>query len=154
MIKRLLIAQVSGNVVIKVLGTSFNVRNLSEDQITVSVNSGRVSLRLKGGDNEIVLTKGQVGQLKNEKIVEVEQPGLNYDSWRTGILKFKDTPFADVIDEIEKLYQVTIENKNTKLDTLKVTIVFTNLDLDEVLAQLKLLMQVNINKKGKVITIK
>lgn len=144
----------SGEAIIKVLGTSFNVRNISKNQTIVSVNSGRVSLIFGGSDQEIVLTKGQVGQLKNNKLTEVKKTSLNYDSWRTGILKFKETPFVEVLEEIEKLYQVSIKNENIKLDTLKVTTDFTNLELEKVLSQLKLLMQVKIEKKGKMITIK
>lgn len=144
----------SGEAIIKVLGTSFNVRNISKNQTIVSVNSGRVSLIFGGSDQEIVLTKGQVGQLKNNKLTEVKKTSLNYDSWRTGILKFKETPFVEVLEEIGKLYQVSIKNENIKLDTLKVTTDFTNLELEKVLSQLKLLIQVKIEKKGKMITIK
>lgn len=143
----------SGKTLIKVLGTSFNIRNITEEQTLVSVNSGIVSFKAKNNDREIRLTKGQVALFKNNQLTLLNQPGSNYDSWRTGRLSFKNTPFLRVIKDIEKLYQVEIRNKNPKLEDLKLTIDFNNYDLDKVLKQLEVLIQTKIEKKGKIIII-
>ncbi|RXQ89523.1 FecR family protein [Ancylomarina salipaludis] len=144
----------SGKTLIKVLGTSFNIRNMAGDQTLVSVNTGRVSFKIKNNDQELILTKGQVGLFKDNQLAIINKPGFNYDSWRTGFLSFKNTPFIQVLQDIERLYKVEIKNQNIELENLKLTIDFNNYDIDKVLKQLELLIQANIEKKGQVITIK
>lgn len=144
----------SGKTLIKVLGTSFNIRNITGNQTLVSVNTGVVSFKVKNNGQEIILTKGQVGLFKDNQLTLLNKPNRNCDSWRTGSLSFKNTPFIQVLGDIERLYKVKFKNENKKLENLKLTIDFNNYDLDKVLKQLELLIQANIEKKEQVIIIK
>ena len=144
----------SGKTLIKVLGTSFNIRNIAGNQTLVSVNTGVVSFKVKNNGQEIILKKGQVGLFKDNQLTLLNKPNRNCDSWRTGSLSFKNTPFIQVLEDIERLYKVKFKNENKKLENLKLTIDFNNYDLDKVLKQLELLIQANIEKKEHVIIIK
>jgi len=144
----------SGKTLIKVLGTSFNIRNITGNQTLVSVNTGVVSFKVKNNGQEIILKKGQVGLFKDNQLTLLNKPNRNCDSWRTGSLSFKNTPFIQVLEDIERLYKVKFKNENKKLENLKLTIDFNNYDLDKVLKQLELLIQANIEKKEHVIIIK
>ncbi len=144
----------SGKTLIKVLGTSFNIRNITGNQTLVSVNTGVVSFKVKNNGQEIILKKGQVGLFKDNQLTLLNKPNRNCDSWRTGSLSFKNTPFIQVLEDIERLYKVKFKNENKKLENLKLTIDFNNYDLDKVLKQLELLIQANIEKKEQVIIIK
>jgi len=144
----------SGKTLIKVLGTSFNIRNMAGNKTLVSVNTGVVSFKVKNNGQEIILKKGQVGLFKDNQLTLLNKPNRNCDSWRTGSLSFKNTPFIQVLEDIERLYKVKFKNENKKLENLKLTIDFNNYDLDKVLKQLELLIQANIEKKEQVIIIK
>jgi len=143
----------SGNARIEVLGTSFNVRNESDGTTIVSVNSGKVSLKNQKTQKVVYLTKGEKGIIKKNQVSESTNQELNYQSWKTGVLIFKNTPMSKVFTDIETYYGVKITNRSTKLDTLTYTNSFTNVGLDKVIDELELLLKVQVTRKGKYLVI-
>jgi len=138
----------SGNARIEVLGTSFNVRNESDGTTIVSVNSGKVSLKNQKTQEVVYLTKGEKGIIKKNQVSESTNQELNYQSWKTGVLIFKNTPMSKVFTDIETYYGVKITNRSTKLDTLTYTNSFTNIGIDKVIDELELLLKVQVTRKG------
>lgn len=138
----------SGNATIEVLGTSFNVLNQTDGTIIVSVNSGKVSLLNQKTKEKIFLTKGEKGVIQDRYITESKNQELNYNSWKTGILTFKDAPFKKVFSDLETHYDIKIENKSRKLDTITYTNSFTNASIGKVIDELELGLKVQIKQKG------
>ena len=138
----------SGNAIIEVLGTSFNVRNESGGKTIVTVNSGKVSLKRQNSQERVYLTKGEKGVLHDSIITESINDELNFDSWKTGVLRFKDTPIPEVFKEIEKYYGVKITNKSLRLDTIKFNSSFNNESIDKVMDELELHLRAKTVKKG------
>ncbi len=99
--------------VIKVLGTSFNVKSYPGDSmIYVSVATGKVSFTSATG-KEAVLASDQMvtyTDLSHEMIVS-DVDKLESFGWKDRILYFRNKPFNEVISELERWYGVEIEVK-------------------------------------------
>ncbi|MBK7874100.1 MAG: FecR domain-containing protein [Saprospiraceae bacterium] len=101
----------SGEASTTVLGTSFNVRAYpKEDQIEVTVATGKVALKNIETTKEVQLVAGQSGVLeKPTEEVRIEaEVNLNADAWKTQELKFDDAPMSEVIQAAERFYGVKI----------------------------------------------
>ncbi len=91
---------------VEVLGTAFNVDASSESTI-VSVDHGKVALRNQS--QEIKLTKGQSANSTEVGISQIEEVKINYDSWKTGVFNFSDTPLDEVVSLLNKHYDTKVE---------------------------------------------
>jgi ferric-dicitrate binding protein FerR (iron transport regulator) len=95
------------NGVVRVLGTKFNVLSRGET-FSVSCISGRVEVK---SDKTVVLDKetraklGNDGKLYIEYVNEIGTVIL----WRNYIFNYTETPLKEVIDEISRQYNITIE---------------------------------------------
>ncbi len=143
----------SGNAIIEVLGTSFNVKNEMDGTTIVSVNSGKVSLKNQKTQEIVYLTKGEKGIIQKRKVSESKNEELNFNSWKTNVLTFKDTPIAKVFSDLENYYGVKITNRSAKLDTLTYTNSFSNAPINKVIDELELVLKVHITKKGNHLSI-
>ncbi len=116
----------TGDVVTKVLGTSFNIKAYPDQQsISVAVKKGKVSV-LKTDKVVATLTKGErvkindgINKIANadisdniikEEITEEREVG----AWQQGYFIYRDEVFADIISDMEQIYntKITIENRN------------------------------------------
>jgi len=137
----------SGEAIVKVLGTSFNVYNKADSSTELSVKTGKVSLKSKKDkEQEVILVKGDVGLLKNHKVIKLKSKFNNHDSWRTKALRFHQIPLTQVLKDLEKHYKVKFDNRNQKIKGLNITIAFHKDEIDLVIHQLEILLQVKIIK--------
>lgn len=118
---------------VKVLGTSFQVETLG-NSIEVNVKTGKVSFTANEGDKQVILTAGMSAQYSVEKkeMTVLTEEDTNYLSWKTGLLRFSDTPLDKVIEDLNDYYQVKITNRVEKPEA-KLTASFNDMPLDEVL---------------------
>lgn len=101
-----------GNALIKVLGTSFNVKALPEDStITVTVESGKVEFHSKKTNTKVCLTKGQKGIINTVtgEITVESDPVLNALSWKEGHLIFENNSLKDIADAIANHFRIRVE---------------------------------------------
>jgi len=94
---------------IEVIGTSFNVNN-RENSFEVSCFSGSVHVNDKN-ENVVVLKAGEFTQLRNKKLSFPAHADEKKLSWRMGEFHFENTPFKNVIDELERQFDIKIEMK-------------------------------------------
>lgn len=116
---------------IQVYGTKFNVSNYPEDRDTeVVLVEGLVSLResnLAIGDKaEVYLKPGHMG-IYNRSDNNISQEVVNtsiYTSWMNGNLVFRNISFENIIQKLQRHYNVVIINNNEKLahETFNATI--------------------------------
>ena len=168
----------NNGVKVKVLGTEFDVRGWQEDKnVKVVVRSGKVAVNRQTNLNQqmssynpdrekAILTKGMMAEVE----VEMEDEGSiktipsvdirEHLVWMSGGLYFENTPFRQVIKDIERRFKVDIEVKvndpnhnpeNELMDT-PFTSTFYDAGLDEVLEVLSASMKLDINRNGKSIT--
>lgn len=116
---------------IQVYGTKFNVSNYPEDRDTeVVLVEGSVGLRESNLENadkaEVYLKPGYMG-IYNRSDNNISQEEVNtsiYTSWMNGNLVFRNISFENIIQKLQRHYNVVIINNNEKLahETFNATI--------------------------------
>lgn len=102
----------TSRVVVKDLGTAFSVKDYSDDDFSVSLFKGRVSLYPNGKENEAVeLKPGQKASFQGYDLV-VTRDDLGDTEWKEGIISFRDKTLSDIVKELRHYYpeEVIIEN--------------------------------------------
>lgn len=116
----------TGAVSTVVLGTSFNVKAYEgQEHVTVSVKSGKVQV-LKQNKLISTLTKGQETKVSKTNGRD-ENEAVNNDlvgAWQQGYLAYEEVRFADIISDMERVYNVDITIRNEQLKQVVVITAF------------------------------
>lgn len=150
----------SHDIVIKVLGTKFNVRSYSDsEESEVILLDGSVEAEIKsanGNKSNRVLKPGDklTYHNLNNKIVLSEYNKKSDMLWLEKKLLFKNKKFSEIALELERFYDITIVFKNKKAKDFKFTAAIKKQKIEEVLDAFKLISYFEYSVKGKIITIK
>lgn len=132
----------------EVLGTSFNVYENGQS-IVVNVVSGKVALYESAQEEKkIMMIAGEQGQYMNGALGKTNNQNLNFLSWKTGVLTFKDTPLPQVIADLNKQYGAHLVIENPELQTCTLTSSFHQQTLNQVLEELGLVLPISLTQKG------
>lgn len=139
--------------VVKVLGTSFNVKARSSG-FEVKCKTGKVQVELLSSDSKVVLTAGQATKvnrnLKLEKyaVTKLEEVG----AWQQGWVNYEGVPVKQVLADVEDQFGVIVETIDVENRAYSGSVYLTNLEgsLKSICASLSL----TYSKEGKKITIK
>lgn len=103
----------------KVLGTEFDVRSYPGVTHTVTLYSGKVSVRAEGARRDAVLKPGQQIALDGSKGMRITAADISTaDGWTHGMFVFDDTRLQDVVNEIGSWYNKSVVFRSKKdLDT-------------------------------------
>lgn len=113
---------------VEVVGTSFNVFD-RDGKFEVSCYTGKV--RVSHGESENLIQPGEMTMVRENRLsVTAFDPGEG--SWREGTFFYTNEPLINVLNELERQFNVTItlEGKNDRGYTGN----FTNSNLEEALA--------------------
>lgn len=117
---------------VEVLGTTFLVSARPDTTIEVTVQTGKVALKVS--NKTLILPKGKAGS-GNPTTQEVAE--LNYQpnaaAWRNNTLTFDDQPLATVVRDLEAYFNVSIIFTNRQLLNCHFRGRFPNADLTEIL---------------------
>lgn len=118
-----------------VLGTSFQI-NQRDTSIHVNVATGKVNF-IAGNSNKkenIILTAGMSAyySMETQEIKVLTEEDINYLAWKTGLLRFSNTPLEKVIEDLSDYYQVGVRSRST-IRGEKLTATFDRLSLEEIL---------------------
>lgn len=118
---------------VMVMGTSFQVDERPA-ATEVDVVTGKVSFTAGEGKQNVILTAGMSARYSVEdKVITVAtEEDANRLAWRTGRLRFVETPLEKVIEDLSDYYQVGIENR-ARNEGARLTATFTDLSLEDVL---------------------
>lgn len=127
---------------VKVLGTKFNVSSYQNEEITsvvleegsVSLNKSSEKLNFKNG---IVIKPSQKAQLQYDKFLVNNVAVKKYVAWKKRQLQFKNDRFKDIIKELERFYNITIEIDSSSINEVRYTGHFTTESITEVLTVFK-----------------
>ena len=118
----------AGDLRIRVLGTSFNVRNYENEGLAeITVRSGRVEVsHINGGFTKILEANDQLTFDKKRKKVRAvsKDNNLNALGWWSGKLVFSSEKMSRVKLAIERTYDIELEFKNPSV--LKCDFTLTN----------------------------
>jgi len=141
------------DVKIKVLGTRFNVYPDSiNHKLTVTVESGRVAILYHA--KSTILTKGEkaIVEFDNATLAKCINEDENFISWKTGELYFNDTPLDQVVESINKQYNVQFELASSDLANYQLNASFDYTDVEKVKELLSIVLKVTITgENGKYI---
>lgn len=148
------------NLNIRVLGTHFNVSNYPEDELTdVVLVEGSVGMYTSDQSfdaaNNTVLKPGFKGSYnkKNSNINTKRVLTDSYTSWMQGKLVFKNMAFKDISKKLERHYDVTILNKNRKLENEKFYASFGDEPIEKILSYFNEIHGIKYTIKNTNITI-
>jgi len=142
---------------VKVLGTSFNVLIRNENKTEVFVEEGKVNMSLKKDNkNHVNLIPGQIGILDNNNLKLKKNNDINYLSWKTNKIVFKETNLNQVINTLNHTFNANIEIEDKELGNLKYTATIMNQSFNMILDALNSsFKEIEIQKeKNKTIILK
>lgn len=140
----------SGNAMITVLGTSFNVKeSLAGKRVEVLVRTGKVQLENEPGQKSMTLLPGQFGRTNGSEVEMTEQEDLNYLSWKTREFRFIDEPLDSVISVLESAYHVSITSDIQATAPLRLTSAYREQSIDAILETIAAAFSLKLSKDGK-----
>jgi ferric-dicitrate binding protein FerR (iron transport regulator) len=141
----------TGNAQIKVLGTKFGI--WARHELTrVTVREGRVSLRPLAlpKDTAVELAANQMSSCQAQSHPELPK-SIDADhllGWLEGKIVFEQTPLAEVVAELQRVYNVGIELSNPALGANTITGSFHNKPIETVLASICLTMNLQYQQQA------
>lgn len=146
----------TGNAQIRVLGTKFDIW-ARDEETRVTVREGRVSLRALEllPETAVELTANQMSVCQNAYPPEPPRP-VDADhllGWLEGNIVFNQTPLTEVIAELQRVYNVSIELSNPALGQNTITGSFHNKPIESVLASICLTLNLQHTQQGRKHTI-
>ena len=127
-----------GDQEIRALGTSFIVRHDNDQDLSVTLVDGRISVAPIAGDREAppqtpqVLIPGQRLVISRHHAPAVDRPELSrVTAWERGRVEFDETPLADAITEMNRYTTTRVIVSDTEVAQLRVGGVFRAGDSDE-----------------------
>lgn len=147
------------NIRVKVLGTAFSLNNSeNSDEISVYLQSGKVLFYSVDKDGSVV---EQVSLKPGQKAIYNKISGMiskfeiadeNYIAWKTGVLEFVNAPLSDVINVLEKTYNINIKC-NYAIGDYLLTARFSNETQESILESLKVVYGFNYEIQDNTILI-
>ena len=147
----------SGKQSIRVLGTAFNVfAYADESSVVTTLVEGAVSLHYKGdnptgkiaaGGQRLKPGEQAVWSLRGVSISNVST--AEYTAWKDGIISFQDKEFNTIIRQIERWYDVTFEPQEVTVNEKLSGMVFSDVQLSELLKALEVHTAIQFEIKGR-----
>ncbi len=142
---------------VEVLGTAFNVHNLS-DKTQVVLSAGQVKLKLpeETKSPEMLMQPGDLVEYNAEEN-RVEQKVVNpslYSSWKHHQLIFNETPLEEIAQILEYRYGFTVALDEKNIGFRKFTGTIDTMQIELLLKALASSFNLNITKNGKQIIMK
>lgn len=146
----------SGDAVVRVVGTGFNVRAWpDDDKVEVVVAYGTVAVRSKRSPeaSDVLVAKGQGSIIpKGEAATEAKEINLEeYLAWIEGRLEFQRTPLHSVLKQLERRYDVQFEVGDTLLLRKTLTASVKDESLTEVLNFMRLSLGITYEKRNTIV---
>jgi ferric-dicitrate binding protein FerR (iron transport regulator) len=135
----------AGNLVTRVLGTSFNIQAFDPKDISVSVATGRVqvtqdlndSASKSGSPRTIYLDPSQQVSYQNHQFTVSNVEIDKIVSWKNNTLRFDETPLSTVGAILTRWYDVEISFDNNDIVNCRINGQFKGQRLEEVLRSIR-----------------
>ncbi len=138
---------------IKVLGTSFNVKeNINSLFSEVTVKSGVVEVScLENPANKVLLNIGEKATYNSEtnQLIKEINSNKNYLSWKTREITFKNDNLNNAIELLESVYNIDINNDETIGPETLITATFEQNSIDFILNTINKTYNLNLNYNTK-----
>ncbi len=142
--------------VVKVLGTSFNIKADNSSHVLVSVVTGKVAFSPEENETQLLhLEKGQCGSYNklNRQLTKSDLSDENFLAWKTGVLNFNNSSLEEAVKVLSGYYSKSIE-VDPSLKNRLVTVSFNNQPLDEVLKILEITFHMEVEERAEKVLLK
>lgn len=136
---------------VKVLGTSFNLKN-GED-FELALVEGKVEVEDPTGDVISLLPNEMLIKSKNGEVSKTNFDPMEVFGWRDQYLIFKDDNYSDVIEKLESWFGVTINSKLTVDKNWSYSGRYHNKSLNHVLDGISISSEFKYKIDNKIVTI-
>jgi transmembrane sensor len=142
----------TGPLRIKVIGTSFNVRN-GKETIEVSVKTGVV--RMYNNLDSITIASGKKGiyNLYSHRFNVIESFHSNEVAYATKIFNFENATLKEIIGQLQKAYGITIVINNKNLETCTMSSSFENKPIEYIFDVLAMTLNIQYRIEHKTVYI-
>lgn len=125
---------------VKATGTKFNVEAYLYDSITaVTLVEGIVDVKMDGTENKKLLPNQRIvlnSLTQQYKLTDTD--AQHWGEWKDGILAFRDEPLKDVFKRIGRMFNVSIQVKDSTISKQLYRATFEGESLTEILRLLKM----------------
>ncbi len=130
---------VTQNVQVNVLGTAFNVMSYSNTNPEVTLERGKVQLISNSGEQQI-LAPGQQAVIDTANLsIQVQKVDTEiYSSWTDNKLIFRNESLKDVVERLERWYNIEIELDDQFISDKKLTATIEYESITEVMDLLEI----------------
>ena len=148
----------TNNLSVKVLGTAFNVKAYPADHKTIAtLNSGKVEIETNTKQSRVLSPNEQLtynSETSDINIMKVS--ATDASGWTSGQLIFTNTPFNEILETLERRFDVSFEIQTNISSKENYTIKFLkNDDLEQILSVLEdVVGGFSYQKEGRKVTIK
>lgn len=142
---------------IKVLGTSFNVSCYGKDNtISTTLVEGSVSIQTEQGELQTIIPTEQFRYDKKKHLTTIQTVNTElYTSWINGKYIFKDATLEEIIDKLQRWYEIYPNYKEESLKNKRFSITIDREStLDQILEVISYTSDVKLEKAGNSINIK
>ena len=150
-----LVVTTSKNLIIKVIGTKFNIKSYPDDNSEeATLYEGRISLISKGNTYNM-LPDNQLVIVHNEKPVKVSSPKMkDIKAWTEGRLVFDETPLQEVIKMLERWHGVSFTVIDNTVLNKTITGTFGSESIYQIMHMLNLCASINYQIKDNTVILK
>ncbi len=134
----------AGDVDIKVLGTSFNVKAYGAYPLRVDVKEGKVQVAKL--TRKVVLAKGQSARIGEDDELTTISYDENEMAYHTGIYDFRANTLGEVVDALNRGFHADISLSGKELTACHYTARFEGQSLDAILHIIAESLNLNIRK--------
>ncbi|NCD71179.1 FecR domain-containing protein [Mucilaginibacter agri] len=142
----------TNNTTIRVVGTSFNVKN-KNGNVEVIVETGVVQVSRNG--NMVTLKPGERVLAKtNAPLAKEQNPDQLYNYYRSKEFIADNTPLRRVVEVLNEAYAAHIIVSRKELNSLLLNTTFKDESLDDILQVISHTFKISVEKKGNQIILK
>lgn len=136
---------------VNVYGTEFNVSAYGRsDLFETSLIDGSVEVEALHEGKKIRLNPGGRAYLKEGKLMSGPIPDYDHFLWKKGVISFEHERIEDILGKLQLYYDITIENKNTRINNMRYTGKFHTKDgIEHVLNVLKIPTKLRYTKDNE-----
>jgi ferric-dicitrate binding protein FerR (iron transport regulator) len=140
------------DVQVRVVGTSFNVKNIN-DNIEVVVESGVVIVTKAGKTVELMANEKLVVEANDSVMVKEKVTDQLYKYYRTKQFVCDDTPLWKLVQVVNEAYHTHVVIGNPALKDMTITTTFYNESFEQVLNVISITFNIRVIKQGDTFTL-
>ena len=137
---------------VNVLGTAFNVQAYSQSEFAITLVRG--SVLVNSNNQQSTLSPGEQARLVNNQLTKAEVGTELYTSWKDGKLIFRRESFPNLIERLERWFNVRIEYSPNDFNDLWYSGTIENETITEVMEMISMAAPVKFSFDSKTRVIK